>query len=287
MSTHDRRVALIGAKGLLGSGFAHHLGIPEEFCIGRANVNILQPNALQLRLDEIRPDVVINCAADTDVEGAERDVDKAYSANAMLPGLIARLCKDRNVCLVHFSSTGCYGSYKTEPYNEFDDLRPTTIHHRSKAAGEVAIRETGAKALIVRLGWLYGSGLGQKKNFVWARMVEARGKDEIVSDPYQWGVPTRVDDVVKQILVMIEADLVGTFNVVASGHTSRFDYVRAIISAAQLPTRLLPRRFARLAPVSPNETAINYKLDLLGLNRMPKWDEALSSFVTELLSTHR
>ena len=189
--------------------------------------------------------------------------------------------------MVHFSSTGCYGVSKTTPYNDYDSLQPTTIHHKSKAAGEDAVRAANDRHLILRLGWMYGGGTGHQKNFVWNRIREGRNKAEIVSDPYQIGVPTWAGDVVEQTIVLVQAGLIGTFNCVATGAATRFDYVQAIMTAAELPTRLRPQRFSRTASVSPNETAVNMKLDLLGINKMPNWDVALSGYVAGLLREER
>ena len=158
-------------------------------------------------LRDFRPEIVINCAADTDVEGAESDPARCVAANALLPELLAQFGRDTGARLVHFSSTGCYGGDRTTPHGDYEPLRPSTVHHRAKAAGEAAVREAGGRHLILRLGWLYGGAAGQRKNFVWNRIVEAQGSAEIGSDPYQTGSPTFVGDVVSQTLALLKAEL--------------------------------------------------------------------------------
>lgn len=277
------RVAIAGSSGMLGSTFRTHLAVEEELCLTRADLDVTQPRRLRAKLADLRPELVLNCAADTDVEGAERETSRAFAANAVVPALLAQACRDLDITLVHFSSTGCYGIQKSTPYDDYDELRPTTVHHRAKAGGEAAVREAGGPHIVMRLGWLYGGEPGHRKNFVMARIREGRSKPEVVSDPFQTGNPTSVEDVVAQTMALVEAGVYGTFNCVAGGSASRFDYVRKIVTAAGLDTRLLPQRFARAAQVSPNEAAVNMKLDLLGLNRMPLWDDALVRYVERLL----
>jgi dTDP-4-dehydrorhamnose reductase len=234
---------------------------------------------------EHSPEIVINCAAHTDVEGAERDPAAAMAANGLLPGLLATACRRQGATLVHVSSTGCYGDWKSGPYGEDDDVRPTTAHHRSKMSGERAVRHGGCEFLILRTGWLFGGRPGQAKNFVWNRLVEARSKPGMLSDPFQHGNPTFVGQVAEQCLVLLGLGIRGTFNCVSGPGTSRLDYVREIVSAAGLPCRVEPSAepFRRLAAVSPNETAVNGRLDLLGLNRMSPWSEALGRYVRTLM----
>ncbi len=272
---------LVGAGGMLGSAFRRHL--PSDLvCLGRDQLDVSQPEAIRDRIMSIAPSLVINCAADTDVERAEGDAGPAYAVNALLPELLAQTCRKAGARFVHFSSTGCYGDWKRTPYGDWDPLRPTTVHHQAKASGEEAVRNAWPDSLVLRLGWLYGGDAGHRKNFVWARMNEAGSAEEMVSDPHQTGTPTYVGDVVAQTIRLLDAGLSGTFNCVADGAVTRFDYVQRILELAGHGTRLRPRRFMRKAPVSANEAAVNTKLALLHLDIMPRWDEALARYVTSL-----
>lgn len=283
------RILLLGASGMLGSRFASQLLGRDVVTLDRALLDVTQPRQLIEAVMQTQASIIINCVADTDVERAEDEPDRAFAVNALLPGLVGQAAQRMDALLVHFSSTGCYGLSEagTEPHSDFAPLHPTTAHHRSKAQGELAVLASGCRHLILRLGWLYGGSLAHRKNFVWARIVEARQKAEIYSDPYQIGSPTNVDDVVRQTEILIEEGIEGSFNCVAGGAVSRFDYVRHILLAAGLSPVLLPKRFVRRAPVSPNEAAQNNKLTLLGLNHMPSWDLALSAYVQTLLEQEK
>ena len=261
---------------MLGSAFAKRLGADATLA-SRADLDVCDAARIFQLVAVIKPDVVINCAGDVDAERAESNPDPPYKANVLLPSLLATACSRSSVRFVHFSSTGCYGDWKKGPFTEEDNLAPPTIHHQSKAAGERAVRDAGCDHLILRTGWLFGGGPNHKKNFVWRRLVEANRHHVLASDTAQWGNPTLVDDVVEQTLLLIGIGLSGTYNCVSPQPTTRFAYVSAIVSTAGLACRVEPSgAFRRLAPVSSNETATNYRLNLLGLDRMPDWTESLA-----------
>lgn len=267
---------------MLGHAFASRL--PGAKALNRASLDVSNIRAIHDAIADSGADLVINCAAHTNVDQAETAGDDAWRANALLPGILGAACRASGAVLVHFSSTGIYGDWKETPYAEDDRLQPTTVHHHSKAAGEAAVKESGCRHLIVRTGWLFGGPPGHAKNFVWNRLVEAARSQEMKSDPSQRGNPTAVADVVEQTMAVVAAGYLGTINLVSHGSASRLDYVRRIVRSAGLACRVSASEaaFARPAPVSANETAVNQRLRLLGLDRMPPWEEAVDLYVTEL-----
>jgi len=278
-------VALTGASGLLGQAFAQQLSGSGLQVLARGLLDPESPDALAAELGRLRPRWLINCAAHTDVEGAEDRPDLDERVNSRLPRLLGEVCRSLDIGLVHFSSTGCYGIGQAEPFDEDAPLKPTTVHHRHKAQGEEGIRSSGAKHLIIRTGWLFGGQPGQVKNFVWKRLLEASRSPRMTSDASQRGCPTLADDVARQVLFLMEQPVDGTFNVVANGCASRFEYVRAIVQASGLPCMVEPGpAFQRKAKVSFNECAKNTRLLALGLDRMPAWEGALTRYVHELMT---
>lgn len=279
-----KRLVLIGSSGLLGSAFLNALTNYEVFPLGR---KVLECNTAESIFDllvSIKPEIVLNCAAHTDVEMAEQNPQLDYSVNAQLPALIADACKKVSCMLVHFSSTGCYGDAKTHAYTEHDQLYPTTKHHAAKRDGESAIRESGCRHLIFRLGWLYGGAPKQRRNFVWNRLVEAASISILESDMTQMGCPTYVADVTSQVMRVLDVGQLGTFNLTAHGFASRFDYVSEIVSASRLPCTVKPAgAHIRIAAVAKNEMAINQGLQQLGLDQMNDWRAPLRSYVRQLL----
>lgn len=274
---------VLGAGGLLGSAFVALGSDNGVRTAGRDRLRGADEADLERLLAEHVPELVVNCAADVDAEGAEADDTAAMAANAVLPRRLARACADRGVALIQFSSTGCYGNWKDGPFVESDPLRPTTRHHRTKALGEEGVRDAEGEHLIVRTGWLYGGEPEQPRNFVWHRLVEASLVSSMVSDGHQRGCPTGVADTARQVLAAFDAGLRGTINVVAHGAATRADYVARIVAAAGLPCEVRAGpAFTRRAPVSPNETALNERLLAAGVDMMPAWEEGVSTYVGQL-----
>jgi dTDP-4-dehydrorhamnose reductase len=145
---------------------------------------------------------------------------------------------------------------------------------------------SGCRHLIVRTGWLYVGAPALAKNFVWKRLLEARDKTEMMSDASQRGNPTYVGSLARQVMRIVASGETGIFNVVAQGVASRFDYVSAIVEASGFPCKVSPSpAFARLAKVSPNEGAVNARLQALVIDIMPPWNDALTTYVQELLQS--
>jgi dTDP-4-dehydrorhamnose reductase len=280
----NTRILLTGAGGLLGTAFQQALACQVVIPLSRDRLSPDNPDSLEKAINLAAPDIVINCAAHTDVEAAERDPTVNFQINGRLPGLLGEICGKMGIFLVHFSSTGCYGNWKLEPYIEEDILRPTTAHHRAKLAGEEAVRESGASHLVLRTGWLYGGLPSQPKNFVWNRLVEAMSKVELVTNGTQRGCPTFAGDLVKQTLVLLKSGQIGIFNATSQGSASRYEYIACIIRAAHLPCLVQPGSgFSRLAQVSDNEMSLNRRLDAEGLDVMPHWQPAVTGYVETLI----
>lgn len=276
------KVVLTGASGILGTSFRSILGEHEVLSLDR---NSLYSDQLERLIATFGAEVLVNCAAHTDVEEAERQSVECDLANSILPAKLASICCKLDIVLAHFSSTGCYGDWKREPYIETDQVEPTTAHHRAKAGGEAAIMASGCEYLIFRTGWLFGGSLSNPKNFVWNRMKEAKRSHELTSDDVQRGCPTFVDDLAFNAWSIIQTGTRGLFNLTSHGSASRYDYIAKIIEFSGLSCEIKRgAAFKRLAPVSSNETALNDRLQALGLDQMRSWEDGLREYVEQLIS---
>ena len=279
------KILITGAAGILGRHLVeqfveHDLALPT-----RKECDLGDHGQTQRMVRSVRPQVVIHAAADTNVEACEREPQRAYRTNAIGTQNLVDALADQDALLVYISSTGIYGAAQSEPYNEFDDVRPTTHYHRAKWHGELAVQQGVRRHLIVRTGWLFGAGLDHPRNFVANRLREAAGKEILFGDSTQVGNPTYAGNVAAQAKTLVEGEYGGTFNCVDYPAATRLDYVREILKSYGSAGRVeaaQPGTFQRVAPVSPNESAVNYKLQLLGIDRMEPWHQSLARYVGTL-----
>ena len=169
------RLLVTGAHGMLGSesvraGIAiHH----EVHAVAREDCDITSREDVLRLLEKRRPDAVIHCAADTDVDDCEKNPSKAHLINADGASNFAEATQQIGGCLVYISTSGVFDGNKTGPYVETDKAAPQTEYGRSKLEGENRVISSGCDHLIVRASWLYGGDMSLKKNFVAARKREA------------------------------------------------------------------------------------------------------------------
>jgi dTDP-4-dehydrorhamnose reductase len=285
-------VVVLGGSGLLGSAFVDkldELGI-KVHAPSSGHLDIASLKDVESYINKIRPDVVVNCAALTNLEACEVDQYRTYEVNSIGAYNVALACSHLTCKYVFISSTGIYGEVKLDvPYTENDDPKPINTHHRSKLAAEIYVREVSRDFLILRVGWLFGASSG-KLDFVRARLLEADRSNEIVSNSEQFGSPTYTSDVVEQAIMLINHKIIGTFNCVNNGEpASREDYVRAIYNFSRYDVCVkgcVADYFGRKVRVSNNESAHNFKLSLMGYDHMPHWKDSLLRYIQSLESDH-
>lgn len=277
-----KKILITGKSGMLGSEIVDSFSHENVVGFG-SEIDITDYSFVLSKLNEEKPDIIIHTAAYTDVESCEINKDKAYLVNSIGTQNLVNYCIGKNILFIYVSSTGIYGTNKTGAYTEFDNVAPTTIHHKSKYEAEKIVQNHLNKYLILRTGWLYGGNKEHKKNFVYKRYLEASKNNVIYSDNTQIGNPTYIEDFVEQIKVLIENNQYGIFNCVNEAvGISRYDYVKKIVELFEVKCSVEIASldmFKRVAPVSNNESAINYKLNLLNLNVMGKWDESIAKYI--------
>ncbi|WOD06220.1 SDR family oxidoreductase [Marinomonas sp. GJ51-6] len=279
------KILLTGASGLFGSEFHRYSNEQGATVIllDRRSFSWTDHDANIKALEGV--DCIVHAAANTNVEACELDPSTCYKDNALFTERLSYAASHAGCKFVYISSTGIYGTHKeNEPYHEYDDVRPTTHHHRAKWLSEKNVSRTSNQNLIVRVGWLFGGAPDNPKNFVARRIEEAlRNQGSVISsNQEQKGVPTFVKDVVQTLYKLIINNETGIFNLVNQGAGSRFDYVSSIVEAAAINTKVIPasaNSFNRHAKVSDNEMAINLKLEQLGYPALPHWKERLRDYI--------
>ena len=290
-------LVVIGAAGLLGAevvAAAHRRGHRVR-ALSRADVDITEPAAVGALLDRLRPAVVLNAAAWTDVDGCEDDPARAHRINAEAVGTLAEACTRRGIRLVHLSTDYVFGGTAlTTPagnrrgWREDDPPAPVNAYGRSKLAGEVRVREAGADHLVVRTAWLSGRAGG----FV-PRVLEAArhrvwdpGAGPLRGVVDRTGSPTVAGHLAVALLdVAGRGDVTGTLHLAGAGAATWFDLACQVVGAAGLDVEVhactasrFPQRAAR-----PAWSVLGVERCLgLGL-ALPPWQDQVRDLVGELV----
>lgn len=228
---------------------------------------------------EHRPEVVINCAAYTNVDGCVTDYQTAYGVNAVGPLVLANACREAGVALVQVSTNEVFDGTREGGYEEWMPINPINRYGMSKAAGEFNVRSVLPEHYIVRTAWLMAA---QGRNFVHAILGRAReGKDlRVVTD--EIGNPTFVDDLARSILQLIETGQYGTYHFVNEGACSRWEFANEILRQAGLEgiknEPILSSEFERASTPPAHGELLNMNGAALGITLRP-WQEALAEFV--------
>jgi dTDP-4-dehydrorhamnose reductase len=283
-------VLLTGSHGLLGEALTRALHERGHTVQNLQRETIWASSQQHLSETLSGFSLLIHAAANTDVEQCEKHPDACYRDNLLLTELLASAAGAQSLPMVFASSSGIYGTAKREPYSEFDAAQPTTHHHRSKYLAELEVLSHNPRNLIIRTGWLFGGQADNPKNFVARRIEElqraARSGQSVVSNAEQFGSPSSCDDVAVRLIELAEQGRTGVYNCVNTGQASRHAYVQEIGRLANIDVAVTPgsaNAFHRVAQVSFNEAAHNWKMNALGLTPMQDWQDALAKTVRRLL----
>ncbi|MCL2024322.1 MAG: dTDP-4-dehydrorhamnose reductase [Coriobacteriia bacterium] len=200
-------------------------------------VDITNPASLRTCFERARPDIVINCAAYTNVDGCETDKDAAWAVNADGPELLAQLVQEYGAKLVHVSTDYVFEGVGSTPYKETDAPNPQSVYGSSKLAGEQRVAEQCAHHFIVRTAWLYGTA---GKNFVKTITNAAQAGKELRVVDDQVGCPTNATDLAHQLLLLAVTDSYGTYHCVNAGQCSWFEFATQIVANAGIDALVNP-----------------------------------------------
>ncbi|MBX3389821.1 MAG: dTDP-4-dehydrorhamnose reductase [Phycisphaeraceae bacterium] len=223
----EKPIVLLGADGMLGRAFAGLLqakGRPFE-ALTLPQIDFTRPDSIRAAFSP-RMSAVINCAAYTDVDGAESNSDLAEQINGRAVGELARLCKAHATPLIHFSTDYVFDGNNTLPYSTDAPRHPVNKYGQSKAHGEELIEQSGCEHLIIRTSWLYAPW---GKNFVRTIAAAARTKPELRVVNDQRGRPTSAQLLARSALSLLDRGRRATWHITDSGECTRFDFASAIV----------------------------------------------------------
>ncbi|WP_266250363.1 MULTISPECIES: dTDP-4-dehydrorhamnose reductase [Paraburkholderia] len=288
----ERVILLTGSTGQVGFELVRSLqGLGKVVVTGRNSLNLADTAQIRDTVRTLKPVLIVNPAAYTEVDKAEADVVSATQLNVDAPRVLAEEAKRLGAALVHYSTDYVFDGTKTTAYVEQDETNPQNVYGRTKRAGEQAIIESGCAHLIFRTSWVYGT---RGKNFLLTmlRLGAQRSELSVVDD--QYGAPTWANtiaaltsNVLAQAVRGSAADwdnwwssYSGIYHLTASGETSWHQFAQAIFELSDLATKPLvkpiPAASYPTAAVRPaNSRLSNDKLaDVFGV-RAPDWHDAL------------
>jgi dTDP-4-dehydrorhamnose reductase len=285
-------MAVVGSQGQLGAAVVHELGRSYDVvALTRADLDITDDVAVAGVFGRIAPDVILNCAAYNDVDGAEDRPTLALNVNAFAVRALARAATDRRATLVHFSTDFVFDGTGQQPYSEQDRPNPRSVYAVSKLTGEW-FAEEAPRAYVLRVESLFGraptapiqasmrGSVAGILKAVWARTPVRVFEDRTVT-------PTCVTDVARAVRHLLEArSEPGVYHCVNSGSCTWLAFAQELVRQLGMQAELVPVRLAdmKLRASRPLYCALsNEKLSSAGFV-MPSWQDALARFLQDVAS---
>lgn len=271
---------ITGAGGQVGSVLAGEAGRRgySVHALTHRDLDITDPDAVEavVRGD----DLVVNCAAMTNVDDSEADPDAAFAINAAGPGNIARTCARVNARMIHISTDYVFSGDHRRPYEISDATGPLSVYGKSKLAGESAVLTALPGAFVVRTSWVYTGGNGTDFVAVMRRLAASDQAIDVVDD--QTGSPTYAGDLVSSLLEIAAGGVAGPVLHVANvGAVSRWEQARAVFAEVGAdPERVRPVSTAQFPRPAhrPVYSALSMTKSIqAGLSPLRPWRDALAA----------
>ena len=278
------RILVAGAGGLVGRALTEHcLAQSDEVtALDHRSLDISDAQSVHRVIGDTRPDVVINCAAWTDVDACESDPDRAERANAHGPESLALSCREFGSLLITISTDYVFDGTKRGFYTQDDKPNPISVYGRSKLEGEQRAQAASPRTIVVRSGYIFGAG---GKNFLCTFLDRARRGEKLKAISDMTGTPTYARDLAAQLRRLAELDVPGIYHLVNSGAGASFEtFVRAGLQLAKLDETLVQSvsltELNRPAPRPHNSRLRCLLSEGIGLAPLPDWREALGDFIS-------
>lgn len=295
------KLLVTGGKGQLANEIKSIIdsGVAE---IGKAPINVKECEARYIDIEELditdiesvntyvkeyQPDVIINCAAFTNVDGCESNKDGAFKVNALGARNLAIAAEKNGAKIVHVSTDYVFSGVGSEPLKEYDEAKPFSVYGTTKFLGENYVREFSSKYYIVRTAWLYGY-VGN--NFVYTMIKLAQNNDQIKVVNDQRGNPTNANDLAYHILKLIGTEEYGVYHCTGEGECSWYDFAKKIIELSGEDCKVNPctsEEFEKAAKKQVAKRPEYSSLDNMMLrctvgDEMRNWEVAITCFMNNL-----
>ena len=274
------KILITGSNGMLGHDLIEVLKDKHELLLTTSKtLDITDGDSVMDFILKSNPDIVINSAAYTDVDGCESNPDLAYNVNGEGVKNLALACREVDCPLVHISTDYVFNGQNDRPWVEDDEIGPISIYGKSKLEGEEHIKEILEKYFIVRTVWLYGVN---GRNFPRTMLELAQNHSEITVVYDEVGTPTYTPDLAKGISELIETDYYGTYHLTNSGNCSWCEFARYIFEVADVDVNVIPvtaSEFARPAPRPSYSVLENRNWVENGFEPLRNYKEAIKEYI--------
>jgi dTDP-4-dehydrorhamnose reductase len=274
------KILVTGAGGMLGrdvvlaAGNAGH----DVVGFGHTELDITAAGVLAAKFELERPDVVINCAAWTDVDGAEESEEAALAVNGVAAGNVAAAAAAVGASVVYVSSDYVFDGSKGAPYVETDQTAPLSAYGRTKLAGEEATAAANKRHFVVRSSWLFGIG---GSNFVETMLRLAVDHGEVLVVRDQVGSPTYTWHLAYGIVRLIEGVEFGIHHMAAEGRCSWYDFAREIFEQAHVECKVLSGTTEMLGRPAPRPAFSALTSQREHAIRLPSWQDGLAGYLAQ------
>lgn len=274
------KLLVTGAAGMLGrdvmlaAGNAGH----QVVGYGHAELDIGDAAAVSAKVEGERPDVVINCAAWTDVDGAEEAEQEATAINGAGAGNVAAAAAAVGASVVYVGSDYVFDGSKGAPYVETDQTAPLSAYGRSKLAGEEATRAANKRHFVVRSAWLFGAG---GPNFVETMLRLAADHGEVLVVRDQVGSPTYTWHLAYGIVRLIEGVEFGIHHMAAAGSCSWYEFAREIFEQANVECKVMSATTEMLGRPAPRPAFSALASQREHAIELPSWQDGLAAYLSQ------
>lgn len=270
-----------GAAGNLGSDLMQTLSAHELIGTDLAEVDIADFAAVRDFMNEHRPELVVNTAAWTNVDGCAQEPEKAIRINGYGAQNLAVAAYEIGAAVVQISSNEVFDGTASRPYYEYDRPNPANPYGYSKFVGEQSVRETNPRHYIVRTSWLFANG---GRNFLHAILGAARDGKELRVVVDEIANPTYNSDLARAVAQLVETERYGTYHLVNEGAVSRWGFARYALDKAgyaDVPLGKITRHeWPRPSTPPPYTSLANLAAASIGITLRP-WQEAVDTFLQE------
>ncbi len=271
------RIVLLGAKGMLGTEVRAVYADKNLKPFDLPEFDITDKKQLANAINDAN--VVINCAAFTDVEKSESQYELAYKVNAEAVENLAQIAAEKNIYVIHISTDFVFDGKKDLPYEETDVPRPINAYGKSKLEGEILLMENNQNCAIIRVEWTYGKN---GNNFISKLISFAKQRDSLKVVDDQFGSPTSTQEVAKVIREFAENKHRGLFHYAAAEYASRYDVAKFAFEKLKLKTEIVPCKsseFKTAAQRPANSRFCCEKIEALLDKPIEMWQKPLERFL--------